>query len=54
MSLWLKKTNNIIFLIQKRRPFSLNFNMHALFGLLYLLCQSYTLERDMVCSDGIS
>ena len=39
MSLLLKKTNNIIF--------TLNFNMHVLFGLLYLLCQSNTLERGM-------
>ena len=45
MSLWSKKTNII---------FTLNFNMHALFGLLYLLCQSNTLERGMVCSDGIA
>ena len=46
MSLWSKKANNIVV--------TLNFNMHALFGLLYLLCQSYTLERDMVCSHGIA
>ena len=39
---------------QHHLPFTLNFNMHALFGLLYLLCQSYTLKRDMVCSDGIT
>ena len=33
---------------------TLNFNMHALFELLYLLCQSNTLVRDKVCSHGIA
>ena len=46
MSLWSKKANNIVV--------TLNFNIHALFGLLYLLCQSNTLVRDMVCSHGIA
>ena len=46
MSLSSKKTNDIVL--------TLNFNMHALFELLYLLYQSNTLVRDMVCSHGIA